>query len=233
MRRVFMCVTAAIVPPTLAAAAPAVIQPDENASKDAFVYQFLPTFNFDSAGFQTLLASGRTSSGHDLRSFIEFDLTGVALAADEVATLNLFVGDTASAGFGVNPSPAAPVTANVSAAQGAWSESALNWNNQPAVGPLVASEAIDGIGHWVSFDVTPQVQSWLASPGTNFGFAVMQDAIVTNGGPVVAVYESSSGVNRPYLQIAVIPEPAAGLVTASALMLAGLRRSRRRRRRVA
>jgi hypothetical protein len=210
---------------SVAGAGPVIIQPDEPQSNDTFTYQFLSTMNFNTGGFGALLASGRTASGHDLRSFLRFDLTGVTLDPGETATLNLRVGSTAAAGFGVNPSPAAPVVSNVHGVNAAWDESSVTWASQPAFDPTVAaSRTIDAIDEWVSFDVTPLVQSWLANPATNFGFAVVQDAIVNNNGPVVAVYESAASANKPFLQI--VPEPAAGLVfTCAAAMLLRRRRS--------
>jgi hypothetical protein len=225
----FICTTGllAVGAASVARADPVILQPDEPQSKDVFVYQFLSNMNFDTGGFGALLASGRTSSGHDLRSFLQFDLTGVTLNAGEIATLNLRVGSTAAAGFGVNPSPAAPVVANVHRGTGAWDESAVTWGTQPPFdAAAAASRTISGIDQWVSFDVTPLVQSWLSNPGTNFGLAVTQQDVVSNNGPVVAVYESSAGANKPYLQIAPVPEPgAAGLAfTGASAML--LRRKR-------
>jgi hypothetical protein len=203
---------------SIAAADPVVIQPDEPQSNDVFVYQFLSNMNFNTGGFGALLATGRTTSGHDLRSFLQFDLTGVTLDPGEMATLNLFVGNTATAGFGVNPSPTAPVVTNVHRATGAFDESTATWATQPPFdAAAAASRTIDGINQWVSFDVTPLVQSWLANPGTNFGFAVGQQDVVSNNGPVVAVYDSAAGANKPFLEIAPVPEPgAAGLVVSCA-----------------
>jgi hypothetical protein len=203
---------------TVAGADPVVIQPDEPQSNDVFVYQFLSNMNFNSGGFGALLASGRTTSGHDLRSFLQFDLTGVTLDPGEMATLNLYVGSTTSAGFGIDPSPAAPVVTNVHRATGAFDESTATWATQPPFDAASsATRTIDGINRWVSFDVTALVQSWLANPGTNFGFTVTQQDAVSNNGPVVAVYESAAGTNKPFLEIAPVPEPgAAGLALACA-----------------
>lgn len=208
-----------------ALAAPAVIQPDEAASKDVFVYQFLPTFNFNSGGFAPILSSGKTGTGHDTRSFLQFDLSGVSLDAGETATLNLYVKSASSAGFGVDPTPVAPVIADIYYLTSPWDEATVTWATQPSIGSVVIdSQIIDSINRWVSFDITPLVQVWLANPSMNFGLAVMQNAVVNNGGFVVAVYESASGVNTPYLQI--VPEPSMlNLVIVVALM--ALRRHRR------
>lgn len=183
-----------------------IISPDESTSKDVFVYEFLSTTNFNGAGFNQLLSSGATGSGHDTRSLIQFDLSGVTLDPGGSATLNLYVGDTAPAGFGVSPSASAPVTTQIRYNQAAWDESTVAWGTLPAMSSTVIdSKSIDSINHYVSFDVTALVQAWLANPSNNFGFAIVQAAAVDNGGKVVAVYDSSAGTNRPFLQI--VPEP--------------------------
>lgn len=187
-------------------AAPTIIQPNESTSKDGFVYQFLPTFNFDTGGFGALLSSGNTGVGHDTRSFVQFNLTGITLGLGESAKLNLYIGSTASAGFGVNPSTGAPVVTDIYYNTGPWDESTLTWNAQPSIGSIVIdSKTMDAINQWVTFDITSLVQVWLSNPSTNFGLAVVQHAAVSNGGPVVAVYDSSAGTNKPSLQI--VPEP--------------------------
>ncbi len=204
-----------------------VIQPTAAQSKDTFVYSFLPTFNFNaSPGFDALLASGRSSSGHDLRSLVQFDLTGVTLGAGEIATFNLYVADGGTVGFPViNPSPAAPVIADVFPVTAAWDVATVTWGTQPTFGATVLdSETIDGIGRHVTFDVTSQVQAWLANPATNFGFSVQQRDVVLNGGSVQAVYHSSGGANRPFLYVGAVPEPAGVAALASLATMFILRR---------
>lgn len=213
-----LAITASVAP------AATIIQPDAASSKDTFVYSFLPTFNFNAAasGFDTILASGRSSSGHDLRTLIEFNLSGVTLGAGEIATLNLFVADGGSVGFPVvNPSPGGAVIADVFPVTSAWDANTVNWNTQPTFGATAIDfETIDGIGRYVTFDVTAQVQSWLGNPSSNFGFSVQQRAVVVNGGSVQAVYHSSSSANRPFLYVGPVPEPtaAASLLAAAPLL---------------
>lgn len=221
-----MCLAAAAF-----AAAPAVgqtiISPDNAASKDTFVYSFLPTFNFNAMpGFDVILASGKSASGHDLRSLVQFDLAGVTMAPGEIATLNLFVADGGTVGFPVvNPSPAFPVTADVYPVASAWTVGSVNWTTQPTVGATVLnSQVIDGIGRYVSFNVTDQVTAWLADPATNFGFSVQQRDVVSNGGSVQAIYHSAAGANRPYLYVGAVPEPAGALVLAAGLLISRKRK---------
>jgi hypothetical protein len=205
-------------------ASPSIIQPDESAATDSFVYEFLPNTNFDGPGFNGILSSGRSvNPGHDTRSFLRFDFSGDALAAGEAATLNLFVVSGASVGFPfVDPSPGAPVSTELRYLTGGWDESTVSWNQQPAIGTIVIdTQTIDGVGQWVRFDITALVSAWIGDPSLNFGLAIQQVASVNNGGAVFAVYESASGVHRPYVQI--VPEPAG-----VSLLLAALTACRRR-----
>jgi hypothetical protein len=206
-----------------------VIQPNDAQSKDTFIYSFLPTFNFNStaSGFGDKLVSGRTNSMHDLRTLIQFNLTGVTMGPGDIATLNLFVNTGASVGFPVvDPSPAAPVTTDVFAVTSGWDAATVTWQNQPTFNPTVIdSEVINGVGRYFTFDVTSQVQSWLANPASNFGFSVQQREVVLNGGSVQAVYDSAAGANKPFLFVGPVPEPATlGVVACAAMGLLSRRR---------
>src|SRR5688572_2124936 len=79
--------------------ATAAVMPPAVASEDVLVYAAVPEFNFNGPGWKTLLSAGATTSGHDAQTLIRFDLSGVTLGATEKATLNLYVVDTAAAGF--------------------------------------------------------------------------------------------------------------------------------------
>jgi hypothetical protein len=230
LRRSLAAAVAALVGvPSFAFADAVVIQPTEAQSKDTFVYSFLPALTFETQpGFNMILASGRSSSGHDLRSLIQFDLSGATLGAGDIATLNLFVTNGAVVGFPVvDPSPAAPVVADVFAVTSAWDEATASWANQPAFAATpVDSETIDGVGRYVTFDVTALVQSWLANPAGNFGFSVQQPAVVQNGGSVQAVYHSSNNLNRPFLYVGPVPEPSAATIVAIAAVSLIARRRR-------
>jgi hypothetical protein len=206
-----------------------IVQPNEPQSKDTFVYSFLPTFNFNApqSGFNGILASGRSASAHDLRSLVQFDLTGVNLGVGEIATLSLFVADGSTVGFPVvNPSPNGAVTIDLFAVTSSWDAATVNWSSQPTYGAApVDTKVLDGIGGYVTFDVTSLVQSWLSNPGSNFGFSLQQRDVVVNGGSVQAVYHSSASANRPFLYAGPVPEPALTTVVGAVATLL-LRRRR-------
>lgn len=208
-----------------------VIQPDEPASQDVFNYQFLPTFNFETSGsgFQAALATCKTSTGHDTHSLIAFDLSSVSIPSEDVtsATLNLYVAD-AGPTFGgafANPSPGAPVDVDVLTVSGPWDESTVTWNSEPApIGGVLDTATIAGIDQWITLDVTDPVRDWLAGTEANNGFILRQPAEVNGpGGLVAAVYDSSSGPNKPYL--AIVPEPG----TFALMLVAGAALGRQRR----
>lgn len=203
-----------------AVASPVTLQPTAAQGQDAFVYQSMPTWNFDSSGFEKFIVLGKSTAGHDLNGLIKFDLTGVSLAPGETATLNLYVQPTESTGFaGVSPTSAGPAVAQVFAATSSWSAGSVNWNSGIAGGSLLTSQAIDGTGKWITFDVTSQVQSWVSGSATNNGFLLSQEAAVNSGGWVGLVFDSSAATNRPFLQV--VPEPAslAGLAIIGGVLL--------------
>lgn len=220
---------AACVFSALPASAATVIQPGPATSKDTFVYSFLPTFNFNSGGFSTVLASGLTSSNHNLRTLVQFDLAGVTMQAGDIATLNLFVSDAVGLGFpGVaNPTPANPVPIDAFPLTAAWDAGLVSWNAQPTFGGAVDDLLVDGVGRYFTFDVTSQVQSWLNDPSSNFGFSLQQRAVVaTPEGSAVALYHSSANANRPFLYVGAVPEPGAILGLAAVGGMLTLRRRR-------
>ncbi|MGC4030495.1 MAG: DNRLRE domain-containing protein [Tepidisphaeraceae bacterium] len=207
-------------------AAPVTIQPDAALAQDVFVYQGMPTWNLDSMGFEKLLVVGKSSAGHDLQSLIKFDLTGVALGAGEKATLNLYVDSTETAGFpAVSPSATGVVLVDVAAASSAWTASTTTWNTGITGGATAAGFSVDHTGYWASVDVTSLVEAWLATPSSNNGFFLTQDAAVNSGGWVNVVFQASAGTNKPYLQISSVPEPT---LVAGGAVVAGLLLRRRR-----
>ncbi|MCC7350854.1 MAG: DNRLRE domain-containing protein [Phycisphaerales bacterium] len=221
-------------------ATPLVIQPDESASKDVMIYQFLANTNFDTnpsiqnsyPTYGSILSSGKTSyPGHDLGSLIQFDLPpGTSIHAGEVATLHLYAIAPEDIGFfGVSASAAYPAVTDFFKVTSSWDETSATWGSQPSIdSTAVATGNLSAVNGWFTIDLTNTVQGWINDPSTNHGLLFMQRALVKNAenDDVVGVFDSASGINRPFLQIAAVPEPT----TLSLLGLAavfGLRRVRR------
>lgn len=213
----------------------AVIQPIEADSKDVFVYQFLGGFNFETmgAGFQSILAAGVTGVGHDVQTFIDFDLSSLSIAASDVASarLSLYVIDGSSVGFPFgNPSPAGVVDAEVYAVTSPWAETTLTWGTRPTVGAsALGTTAVSGLNQWVDFDITSLVQDWLSGAQTQYGLLITAAAPVLDpdsGNAIALVFESASNQHRPLLELTLVPEPA----TLTLLTLAGLAVARRPRK---
>ena len=201
------------------------------ASANNFVYQGVPALNMANIGLGDIMATGRSGTGHTTQSYLRFDLTGVTLGAGDAAKLRLYVRDNIPAPgsgapqFGVAPTPAFPLTAQVSLVGSSWGENTVTWLNRPATTGVVSSQSITGINQWVEWDVTSAVQGWVANPSSNLGLVVSSPLVVTPemGQTVYAIFNSSrnTGGNAPQL---VIPEPSALGLLAGTVLLGGRRR---------
>ncbi len=233
---ILICCAASVASPRVARAT--VIQPDETASNDVFIYQNFSTTNWNGPPFPNLLTAGRTGGtvpNHDTASLVQFDLATVPYTAAQVtsATFRIYVGDTSQAGFGVSPSAGSPVDVDLYQVTSAWTESGVTWATQPSVaGSFAATLQISGINQFVDFNVTSLVQQWLLTPASNLGFMLKQRNLVgTDPAYVVAVFDSASGTNHPSLTV--VPEPSSillALSTAPALGWSIQRRGAKRRK---
>jgi len=101
--------------------------------------------------------------GNGNTAFLQYDLStlppGTTAAQIAHATLTLFVNRINTPG---------PVT--LSTVGSAWSESTVNFNNQPSLAGTVTTFTPGASGIYVSFDVTSVVQGWVTNPASNFGF---------------------------------------------------------------
>jgi PEP-CTERM motif len=221
--------------PTLAAgiammtpASAVVLQPNEADSKDTFVYQNLPAFNFDGGMFGSFLPVGKTAApvpGHDTESLLEFDLSSVTLSAAQVtsATLELHAVDTTATGFGGNPDASHVVAVNLfgiapTDMHTPWMESTVNWSEVAALtlAGQYASTDITGIDQAFTFDVSTLVKQWLDGTLDNNGMLLIaESAVPVDETFVVATFSSAAGGFAPKLTI--VPEPSSVVLALSAL----------------
>ncbi|MEQ8706426.1 MAG: DNRLRE domain-containing protein [Phaeodactylibacter sp.] len=110
--------------------------------------------NFGSA---TQLAVKNNGEGHGntRRSFIKFDLSSLSAPIYDVR-LRLNVSNDA-------PNPTQDVLYLVP--DDSWSEMAITYNNQPAVGSMVGIQPVPPNGAWVEYDITTLVNDEMAGDG--------------------------------------------------------------------
>ncbi|GAA5483081.1 DNRLRE domain-containing protein [Haloferula sargassicola] len=133
--------------------------------RDSDVYAYLdqPTSSTFSLGVS---ASG-PGAPHSQHSVVQFDLSGIALAADQLgsATLRLFVlaPDSAFGDLGAGD-------VEVFRQGAAWTVDTLRWNSlQPEAYQGAFPITTDSIDSWVEFDLTPLVREWLSGAQPNYG----------------------------------------------------------------
>lgn len=154
------------------AAATIVLQPDEAASQDVFVYEFaIPGFfgiptaarvtNLDSvtlgaivpppvpfgnflgsSNTTPLIGAGGETRAHDTRTLIRFDVAGLALLPANVARATLNLFAVPGLPPFDNPTPGSPVTIQLREVTGDWTETGVTWETQPAVGAAVLASAV-------------------------------------------------------------------------------------------
>ncbi len=241
-----------------------ILQPDEAASKDVFTYEFANpglfgvstppnTTNLDTETLAVenpmsplgiLLASSKSDvstssdpdSAHSSRTWIGFDVSGVAASGADVlsATLNLYVIDgealvgsiLGQPAFG-NPSPASPLPTGVYLPDGTWNEQTITWDNEPGEQMLLSTINLTGVEQWATWDVTAAVKAW-ADGAVNNGLFIEQEEVVASATALTnvaaALYASSAFDNaavRPFLSITVVPEPTS-LALAALLAIGGV-----------
>ena len=200
-------------------AATITIQPDPTAGKDVRAREAFASNNY---GTDISLAV-RNDSGHDNRTFIQFDFSGIPTGQTiDSVTLSLYKkGDTGSDVIAVD---IYQVTAS-------WTESVLTWNNRPShAATVLASRNMSGTEAngwktWSGANLTSMVQDWYDGTTTNYGLTLRA---MNTGDSYVTFWSSDYTTDaslRPKLDITYTPEPAT-----MSLLLLGLPLALRRRR---
>ena len=133
-------------------------------------------------------------------TLVQFDLstlpTGVSGPAILKATLTIFVNQVGK-----------PGTLDVAPVQSSWSEPTVTHSSLPGIGlPIGAGVSVELADEYYSFDVTAQVQDWVAAPATNFGLALS-----SSSGLIFLDSKESTATSHPAtLDVTVAGLPANG-----------------------
>jgi hyaluronate lyase len=176
-----------------------------NPPADAFVISWLPTYNNGING--VVISAGVNASG-EIRSFLQFDLTTVT----NVGSAILYLYN--NSGTGTAPTIGVYETSN------SWTETGVNWNNQPSVLGSPVDHTVAAAG-WYAWDVTSFAQD---NVGGQFSLTLRG----TGGARSFASNESSPIANRPRLEVAPIPEPSEWTMLLIGLGVIGFMARRRR-----
>src|SRR5262245_59348234 len=121
------------------------IPTNQGTGQDGFAYSGSEA-TFPLSSFYNVLPVVKTvGAAHDTETLVQFDLSGLGLTAAQVtlATLNLYVDDSSSTGFGNNPDSSFPVQVDLYPLTGSWNRATLTWATKPATGSLISSITID------------------------------------------------------------------------------------------
>lgn len=124
----------------------------ETATKDSYVSSVLPTTNYGTATSLKV----QSLTGYLKRGLLEFNVAAYQAVNIQDVTLRLYCSAAAASGR----------TYNVSRITGSWTETGVNWNNQPATTSNVSKAAPTGTGWWEA-NVTD-----IYVAGTSIGFRV-------------------------------------------------------------
>ncbi len=172
-------------------------QPDSTTGKDTYIRQNSNTTNFNTAG--TLLI-GKDSSGRDLRTIIEFNVSNLSLSTILSAKLqvNMFF---ASANDNI--------TINVYRLTSAWNSSQATWSNASSTQlwnsnggdytGLISSVVFSNISQLYNFTITDVVRGWINGSYTNYGIILISSDAATGNRREIDSSESSTASARPKL----------------------------------
>jgi hypothetical protein len=117
------------------------------------------------------------------KAYMQFSVAG--MTGVESAVVRLYAGTVS------------PFSVKVNETTDSWTETAINWNNAPVAGTLIATTAITAAGAYYEWNVTSFVQSQAAGDG--IVSLVFSDAATTNAQIIFSSKEATS--NKPQLVV--------------------------------
>jgi uncharacterized protein YjdB len=173
-------------------------------SEDAFVNAGTKaTTNFGTNGYMDI----KNGTGDYLRkAFLKFNMSGIP-ADSEIESAKLFVYG------GVNDSRVQNGGISVhEVGSNNWSETALTWNNMPAIGAQIGKITVDKDYGWRQFDITSFAKARLKLDG-QMSLALQGDSDLT---VTFKTREGDGGIYKSYLEITYKPYvPATGISLSS------------------
>ncbi len=165
---------------------------------DATISSTSASSNF---GGLTTLNTGAGSS-----ALIQFNLSALppALLASSVqrATLSLWIDRLSAAG-----------SVAIAPVNGPWTEGAVTLNSAPAAGAVVGVVPVTQVSSWITLDVTGLVQTWIATPSSNFGIQVSPSVASPNTN---VSFDSKENISTSHpARLDLVLSSAAPLVTAT------------------
>lgn len=150
------------------------------------------TTNFGTA--TTLVVKKDVSTSYSRTSFLKFDLSGLTGAITQV-TLRVN-GAYATAGG------SAPIACYF-VPDSTWTETGVNWNNQPALGTLQSTTTVGSTTQYWTWDVTAAAQSELQAGRTTLTFALAPTGTMNN----YVSFSSREGTATPQIVVAAVADP--------------------------
>lgn len=252
MNRSVFCAALVVALVALSSLAPAAvvnITTTTGTSQDGMIYSN-PGVPFPLSTFYPIIALGATGGPHDTVSLVQFDLSSVKATPGQVskAELTLFTASSKAVnGTNLDPDALHPLTVDVSPITSTWNRNTVTWGTAPTHGSVATSFVTDGIGEFVTVDITSIVQGWLTNPASNRGLWLSGHSIQGSGpsndaSPFYAVafnagYVPGVGQNPPTFNVnpptlaVTVPEPSTvvlGLLAVPCLAWACRRQLRRR-----
>jgi len=148
--------------------------------------------------------SSNTGSYQNERSWLRFDVSKIPAGATVTgATLQMWCWSASG--------PALPVEVHSSAVD-TWGETTINWNNQPTLGPVVATSTLASGAKslWYSWDVSSSVQSQLKPNGDGLVTLMVKAASESQSGTASSFgFDSKEygGGTIPVLHVTIQPPP--------------------------
>jgi len=116
---------------------------------DSQVVQASPSVNYGERMFM-YVGSSATGVFQNERIFAKFDLKALGMASVDNVRLYLY-------SFVINGMP--DRTVRLHRVDSSWTETEINWNNQPSIGAVLADETVVDTDRWYSWDVTSYVNN--------------------------------------------------------------------------